>query len=394
MCLQVHKKMITIPPVHQNDLAIVVVGFNRLRGLQRLLGSLEKATYNDNSVPLVISIDASGNQDVYDFVRSYQWKYGPKYVNIESERLGLKNHIFQCGRLSEFFKGVIILEDDLFVSSDFYRYSLATLEKYGNDHNISGIALYSEGLNGYVNIPFIPLSNGSDVYAFQSVCSWGQIWNKRMWSDFESWYVKWDKDFTKIEMVEFIKSWSRAWSKYYYAYLIANNKYFICPYVSLSTNFNDAGGEHGGGSNSIVQVNLLHGKRFYNLYDYDNLVKYDVYQQNEILYDLLPVPRSETTLDLYGCHFDEGTTKRYLLSAMILPYKVIKSYSLSLRPIELNVQLNLDGTGIFLYDTSKKVNNRKPKMSVAFIDYYLCGFNFRYLVRYVFRYIKRKFIKW
>ena len=178
MCLQVHKKMITIPPVHQNDLAIVVVGFNRLRGLQRLLGSLEKATYNDNSVPLVIGIDASGNQDVYDFVRSYQWKYGPKYVNIESERLGLKNHIFQCGRLSEFFKGVIILEDDLFVSSDFYRYSLATLEKYGNDHNISGIALYSEGLNGYVNIPFIPLSNGSDVYAFQSVVLGGRYGTK------------------------------------------------------------------------------------------------------------------------------------------------------------------------------------------------------------------------
>ena len=386
--------MIDIPAIHQNDVAIIVVGYNRLGGLKRLLGSLEFASYSTYNVPLVISIDASGNNEVYEFVKSYNWKYGPKYVNIEKERLGLKNHIFQCGRMSCSFKGIIVLEDDLYVSEDFYNYSIATIEKYGNEDNVSGIALYSSGINGHVNLPFVPLSNGSDVYAMQSVCSWGQVWNKRMWKGFEDWFDKWDKDFSTIDMLESIKSWKRAWSKYFYAYLMTNNKYFIYPYVSLSTNFNDAGGEHGGGQSSIVQVNLLKGKRKYNLFDFEDLVKYDVYLQNVSLYDSLSVPRGETTLDLYGSHFEEGTTKRYLLSTMLLPYKIVKSYPLSLKPIELNILSKLEGTGIFLYDLSLRVNSKKPVMGIDCIEYYLCGFNFRYLLKYVFKYVKRKYIKW
>lgn len=386
--------MIDIPTIHQNDVAIIVVGYNRLDGIKRLLGSLELASYSSYNVPLVISIDASGNNELYEFAKSYNWKYGPKYVNIETERLGLKKHIFQCGRLSSSFKGIIVLEDDLYVSEDFYNYSIATIEKYGNDTNVSGIALYSSGMNGHVYLPFVPLSNGSDVYAFQAVCSWGQVWNNRMWDEFENWYDRWDKDFSAIEMLESIKNWKRAWSKFFYAYLISENKYFIYPYVSLSTNFNDAGGEHGGGQSSIVQVNLLKGKKNYKLFDFENLVKYDVYLQNVSLYDCLPVPQSETTLDLYGSHIEEGTTKRYLLSTMILPYKTVKSYPLSLKPIELNILANLEGSGIFLYDLSIKENSKKPTMGIDCIEYYLCGFNFRYLLKYVLKYVKEKYIRW
>ena len=77
----------------KDKIAIVVVGYNRVKPLKRLLTSLEKATYPSDEIPLVISIDASGMQELYTFVESFHWSHGPKYTIIEKERLGLRTHI-------------------------------------------------------------------------------------------------------------------------------------------------------------------------------------------------------------------------------------------------------------------------------------------------------------
>lgn len=371
---------------NDEKVAIVVVGYNRIDGLKRLLTSLEKADYHINDVPLVISIDASGNETLYSFVQEYVWNNGPKYVNIEKQRLGLKNHIFQCGDLTQYFKAVIILEDDLYVAPDFYNYTLAALDKYGDCEHVSGISLYSEELNGYVGLPFRPLHNGSDVYAWQSVCSWGQAWNKRMWSDFRSWLSNWDENFEPLDMVEKIKHWEKAWSKFFYAFMLSNHRYFIYPFNSLTTNFNDAGGEHGGGDSAIVQVNLYRGSRDYIMYDFEDLVKYDVYQQNIELYRILGLSQDKLSLDLYGHRYQEGKTKQYVLSTALLPFEHVKTFALALRPIELNVLLNISGKGIFLYDTTKPMRKRSSgRLSEQSISYFLQGFGVLYLYPLVFK---------
>ena len=56
---------------NKHKVAIVVVGYDRLLSIKRLLSSLEKAVYPSDDVPLVISIDASGNQELYDYAESY-----------------------------------------------------------------------------------------------------------------------------------------------------------------------------------------------------------------------------------------------------------------------------------------------------------------------------------
>lgn len=381
--------MINIPG-QKDKVAIVVVGYNRLGGMKRLMSSLLNASYPNKDVPLILSIDASGNGELYNYVNSIDWPYGRKFVNIENERLGLIKHIFQCGGLSRKFKAVIILEDDLFVSPDFYNYVLAAIDAYGEDENVSGIALYQEETNGFVSLPFSPMNNGSDCYAMQSVCSWGEVWNQRMWTGFEMWLEKWDRDFTKIDMMECIKGWKKAWSKFFYAYIISTNKYFIFPYVSLSTNFNDAGGEHGGGLSSIVQVNLLQGRRNYNFSSFKDLEKYDVYQQNIFLYSVLKLSPNDLTLDLYGIKFKEGKVKRYILTTYHLPYKRIKEYGICMRPIELNVINEIPGSGIYLYDTS--VLDEKWPVSPCdhSIDYFIRGCNTHYLLNYLKRLLYNK----
>ena len=108
-------------PENKEKIAIVAVGYNRKKSLERLLSSLEVAYYQHEDIPLVISIDASGDEEVYALAREYNWTHGEKYVNIQQERLGLKNHIYQCGDLTKYFKAIILLEDDLYVSPYFYE---------------------------------------------------------------------------------------------------------------------------------------------------------------------------------------------------------------------------------------------------------------------------------
>ena len=95
-------------PLQKDKVAIVVVGYNRLSSTQRLVASLINAKYPDKDVPLVFSIDASGNQELYDWVNNVEWPHGPKYVIIHKDRLGLRKHIYFCGDLTEYFKAVII----------------------------------------------------------------------------------------------------------------------------------------------------------------------------------------------------------------------------------------------------------------------------------------------
>jgi len=385
--------MIT-PEKAKDKLAIVVVGYNKTDGLLRLLSGIDAAYYESDDVPLVLSIDASGNEEVYRIAREFQWHHGKKYVNIEKARLGLKNHIFQCASLAKFFKGVIVLEDDLFVSPYFYHYSLKALDKYGDNEKIAGISLYQEEINGYVGLPFQALVNQYDAYAWQTVCSWGEVWNERMWNEFQNWLEKWNENFEPIDMIGKIKTWKRAWSKFYYAYIISTDKFFIYPYNALTTNFNDAGGEHGGGNTSIVQVALLQGKRDYIFGEFDDLVKYDVYAQNMAIPGWLGLSPEDITVDFYG--LKERYIGHYVLAPFQLPYKRVKGFSLCMRPWELNIKYGIEGDDIILYereDASFDIpTTRSFNLPVA--NYYLRGFNGRLLDKTVWnsiiRRIKRK----
>lgn len=365
----------------KDKLAIVAVGYNRLGSMRRLLSSLNSACYKEDDVPLVISIDASGDEELYEYVRSFNWLHGEKYVNIQEERLGLKKHILQCGDLTRFFKGVILLEDDLYVARDFYSYASSAIDYYDKEERVAGVSLYLNAMNGYVGIPFHPEVKEGDCFAWQTVSSWGEVWSRRMWEGFRCWLNNWKEDFSSLQMVDDIKKWTRAWSKYFYAYIISNDLYFIYPYISYTTNFADGGGEHGDGGDASVQVVFPSVHEVFRYAPFDNLVKYDVYGQNTSLYETLHLSKEDLSLDLNGLRTRDGVVKKYCLSTLELPFKVIKSFDLQLRPIELNVKNNVLGRGIYLYEQNSKPVS-KIRFSNSFISYYLQGFNRRLILQY------------
>ncbi len=385
-------------PGNKEKIAIVVIGYNRLLSIKRLLGSLLNADYPSKDIPLVISIDCSGNEQLYDFVRDFEWPYGDKYLNIQKTRLGLQKHIFQCADLTEYFRAVILLEDDLYLSSSFYQFAIEAVAKYGDDNRIAEIALYRNNDNGYAGFPFEPMQNGADVFLWQDVCTSGEILTKPMWKKFTKWRddICTDQIINATDMPAQIKGWARAWSKPYNSFVVSTKRHVLFPYVSVSTNFGDSG-EHSDTSTITTQVGLMYGCKQYNMPDAAELVAYDLYTNNESLYEWLGLKHDELCLDIYG-QGRELNNRRYLLSPKNLPYKIIRSFGLSMRPIEMNVKYGIEGNGLFLYDTHTPAKCKKGgKYPFAFLRFYFNSVGVYHIWRYALltfkNAVKRKLCK-
>ena len=372
---------------NRDKIAVVVVGYNRLDSIKRLLGSLTLAEYPVEDVPLIISIDASGDPELYEYIRQFKWTFGDKYVNIETKRLGLRKHILQCGDLTRFFKAIVLLEDDIFVSPYFYSYVQQTLDKYGDDDRVGQISLYKDESCGFAGLPFQNIQDGSDVFLIQSVNSWGECWTEGMWNAFRQWYnVHADDSLVNVDMPGCIMKWTRSWSKYYHAYLIETGRYVLYPNVSMTTNFSDAG-EHGGNNNSLVQSNLAQGTWIYRLPDFEKLTRYDIYCNNLDSCKWLGISEDDLTLDYYGIN-DNKKGRRYILSSRILPFAVIKTFGLMMRPIELNVKYAIKGSGLYLYDAeAPRTESAGCGRENMLVSYFLRDFTRRRLIKYSMRYV-------
>ena len=369
---------------NKDKIAIVAVGYNRIKSMTRLLLSLERAQYPHDDIPLVISIDCSGDTNLYDYVQQFEWKHGTKYVNIQKERLGLRKHIIQCGDLTKYFRAIILLEDDIFVSEYFYQYVEKVVDFYYNDDRVGGMSLYQNEMGG--TFPVIYMNDGSDTYLKAGAASWGECWTDKQWSKFKEWYVNFsDERFKDLNMPEYVKRWTKAWSKYYMAYLVDTSRYFVFPQISHTTCFGDAG-EHSTSGSNIGQVNLLCGEPHYYFKPFDEMIRYDAYGTNEMVYKWLEMKNEDLCVD-FRCNNSNINKCRFILTPAILPFKVIKSYGLKMRPMELNIKYNIEGKELFLYDTvDGEANAADVGYPRTISNYYLRGYSIHFAAKYVLGY--------
>lgn len=363
-----------------NNVAIVVIAYNREDSLNRILNSLLKADYSctsktNGTVPLIISIDKSDNNRVSEIANEFLWPYGEKRVVLHDENLGLKKHVLECGNYVDEFENIIVLEDDLYVSNNFYSYASSALNFVKDDEKIAGVSLYNHLLNVHVREPFEAIYDGFDNYYMQFAQSWGQAYTKAQWHGFLNWMsAHEDEPVSATNVPENVSSWSdKSWLKYYIKYVIDTDKYFIYPRVSHTTNFGDEG-THATSGNSDLQVPIdfavidSEKKRdlFFSKLDESKAI-YDAFYENTILKDVVSGYIGDNNLsknigiDLYG-YKPEGKYK-YLLSSKLLPYKVIKSFGRRLRPVDANILNSVSGNDFYLYDTSERAE--KPTVNEA-----------------------------
>lgn len=336
--------------------AIVAVGYNRPDGMKRLLESIGKASYNCDDVPLIISIDESNRSDEVEAVaQAFEWKFGTKEIRRFPERQGLRKHIVQCGDYSEKYGAVIILEDDLVVAEDFYSYVCTAHEKYGDEENVCGVALYSYGCNVFTHYIFTPVPSLYDVYLGGMVVTWGQSWNERQWKNFKKWYFDHEDKLPLINpcIPRDISSWTRSWGRYFASFIADKHLYYIYPYRSRTTCFSDFG-EHNRVTVPVtfVQVPLMRGcPKVYNMGEVGSLVKYDCFYERVLSKEdvVCGISGVDICMDVSNMKtIAEG--KRYVITNTKLPYKEIHSFALTLRPASLNVTDNISGNQLHMYD--------------------------------------------
>ncbi|KAJ8765262.1 hypothetical protein K2173_011959 [Erythroxylum novogranatense] len=187
---------------------IKVLTFNRLDSLTRCLRSLATVDYGNDTVHLHIYVDhflqSNDSLDVLDqrldlahgileFVDGFKWDFGNKVVHYRTTNLGLQGQWLESwwpGSDDEF---AFVVEDDLEVSPVFYQFVRALISNYY--YNVSNFSpsVYGVSLQRPRFVPGkhgnkIKLDNGTQLFLYQLVGTWGQILFPRPWKEFRLWY--------------------------------------------------------------------------------------------------------------------------------------------------------------------------------------------------------------
>lgn len=374
------------------NIAIIVICYNRVDSLARLLKSLSEADYSGDMVPLIISVDKSSTDLVEKYAQNYHWEHGTKHVITHEHNLGLRKHILSQSKHLESFDAIVVLEDDILVSPNFWDFVKQSTQQYADNDDVAGISLYNYAVTNYSRRPFVPRQNGYDAYMMNCAMSWGQVWLRKQFGEFLEWYAE-HEDFTPTEHIpQDIMLWGeKSWLRYHTRYCIERNKYFVYPYVSLTTNCAEQG-EHMEKQDTIYQVPLLCGKKeHYHLPSTTAEAEcYDGYYENKALYRALALTENECCLDLMGLN-DNPCGKRYWLTTRRLKYKVVRAFSCIYRPIEQNVLSQCNGNEIYLYDTTRKATHDFPSHNETFKHRYFIETGFFWARDYGVRYIMKEF---
>ena len=349
----------------QSESAIILITYNKADALQKSFNNLLKVDYLGKSVDLIISIDNSGTDDVENLAKTLSWPYGDLIIRTFNDRQGLKKHILKCFMYAEKYEMVFLFEDDIYVSEAMFAFGYNAAKFYDNDPNIAGISLYNfQGNWQNWALRFEPMNVGFDSYFIRLAQSWGEVVTTKQWLAFKEWYMQNEVFVKDKQNVASINKWpDSSWLKYFDRYCFLNNKFFVYPFVSLSTNCNGTGIHNSNVCNDF-QVELQGRVKEYKFqpFELDNsdVVAYDEYFNPLWIDKYVDINADELTVDLW-CTKDDEQFKKYVLTAGYYGKKYLKSYSLSLHPIELSIMNNVEGKGIYLYE-SKYLQGKSPKM--------------------------------
>ena len=328
---------------------IVAIGYNRPDSMNRLLSALENADYLGRQVLLIVSIDNCGNNMVEEAAKAAPWTHGERIIRTFPQRQGLRDHILKCGSYMEGYDldAIAVFEDDVVPSPVFFSYMVQCVACYSDNEDVAGISLYSHRINVNAKLPFQPQPSEYDVFWMQFAQSWGQIWLRKQWEAFADWYEREnDHVFDPQRIPAFVCGWPKtSWLKYHIKYCVEKNKHFVYPYFSYATCFS-AAGEHTSTTTSLLQVpmqtKVVNGLRLPERVT-DGVV-YDAFFE----YD----DHGEVCFDIYGKRVAyNGKSK--VLSTKKLPYRVIGTYGLMLKPHEMNYLNDYPGEGLYLYDLAE-----------------------------------------
>lgn len=186
-------------------LHVVVVGFNRPHSLARLVRSLASAEYAEGaSISVRFALDFAANASVDaaidDVVHSLAWPHGAVSIRRRRQHAGLRDNILGAWQPRAHAAPALFLEDDLEVSSLWWRWVQACLGRYASPPppELIGISLFTPD---DMNEPFVNAyphgqpacqwqasharaRGGASAVLFGQPCSWGAVYFAAPWRRF------------------------------------------------------------------------------------------------------------------------------------------------------------------------------------------------------------------
>lgn len=366
-------------------IAIVITAYNRPAPLERLLKSLLKIRV-DEKIPLIISIDNGGTDEVNKIANSFEWPFGEKIVNIHKEKLGLVKHFIWTGDQTKEYENILFLEDDLLVSPEVVDYTKQVIDFYKNDSRVAAASLYNPIFNEATGTRFYQIQDGFDAYFLQQPY-WGHIWMRVKWAGFKEFlgsYVE-----KKEILPPNIASWKESFKKKFVQYLIETNKTVVTPRVSLVTN-SGTGGLHSGDLYHY-QSELIIEKKKYRLPTLEeSKARYDSFE--EIEPDILKLYNPE--LSQYDFEVDINGLRINYKSDYVLTSRptqnALFTYSSFMKPTELSAILGVSSDKGLTFTKKSDIIKKKSHLAENRYKDYLKNY---YLGVYPTLYLIRDYIK-
>jgi hypothetical protein len=334
----------------QPDFTIIVLGYKRLYSLQRLFVSLLGAatTYEkDKPLHLIFSIDPGGDEAVEHFCRNIFSSHFDITIIVHEKHLGPDKHNLWAMQQAETYHSVVILEDDTMVSPSIFYYARQSLNFYRDDEQVAGISLYNYERNEVCNYPFLKVNVGFDNYFYMKASSRGLLLTKEQWLRFKN-HASTNNN---IDIPQRYLSWSDdIWEKQFNIYLIRENKFWVYPRVSMTTNFGDLG-THVNREiyRHAFQTSMQHGvQKQFNFSELKNSgAVYDAYGEAVKIHGF---EEQEITCDVLGERDLSKIKTKYILTTRQCS-QWIEGYSMDLTPPELNLVHNLKGEDMKVTET-------------------------------------------
>ena len=189
------------PPEGGQVVRIIVLTYARATSLKRLLTSLQHADYRKDTAHLHIWVDRKngGSPDAETITVSKEtcaaWKHGDCNVHIREHNVGLRvqwlttwDASLPNGLTEKTLEKSVILEDDLEVSTHFWRWLRYCHASYGHRSDFSGCTLQRAALCAK-RCPTLKGGppNVDSNFMYPLVGSWGYSPGAKHWTKFTKW---------------------------------------------------------------------------------------------------------------------------------------------------------------------------------------------------------------
>jgi FkbM family methyltransferase len=177
----------------------VVLTYNRLASLKRLLASLEKVEPKGETIDLRVCIDKpAGKSDeasvkaTVDFVKEYNWPRGKKEMFQHATNVGVVGQWLRCWEPKSLAETAILLEDDIEVSAQAYRWVVYEQHRYKAANDVAGFSLQRQTncFHSSCKSPTLAPPEGTLEYKYKLVGTWGFSPNTKRWQEFQEWFKK------------------------------------------------------------------------------------------------------------------------------------------------------------------------------------------------------------